>query len=620
MLPYILLALIAAPVLCALVGFFSRRYPVIQAMTWITAVVVSLAAGALLVHGSGSYTLAIPHQDLWIEGIEIVLLLYFGYLAIRFNSIWAGIFALAQIGTLVFTKFAFEHAEATPTFWVDPLSILLVLVVSWIGSLIAIYAIPYMRDAQKQNRFFLFLLSFLGIMNGAVLSNDLTLLGLFWELTTLCCVYLIFHEETDKALRSATRALNLTLLGGVALTLSIPYAKLAFGTTSIQEMIAGRAGVGLAIVPIAFIIVACFTKSAQLPFQSWILGAMVAPTPVSAMLHSSTMVNLGVYTLLRFSPAIADSLLLKTTVMVVGGASFMITALLAITQDNAKRVLAYSTIGNLGLICFCAGIGNGVGLAAGMLLLVFHAISKATLFLSVGLNHDLAIDSMVGMIRKKPHLATIMLVGMFSMMLPPFGAFASKWLVLEGGRSYPLLLLLVITGSALTVIYYTRWMGALLQVESNEKVQHATENWHPLFVWPLRILAVAIVGLGLLVTPFSQRMILPAIYSIDEVARAGFTNMTVPSGLRLDGLFGGLPVEIIYAVMLLLIALYVYLKNHTTFVPSQAYMCGENFESNLVLSGFQMKTDWLEGRTTHVVNGLAIASLVVMIFGALFVR
>ncbi|HEY9766304.1 MAG TPA: proton-conducting transporter membrane subunit, partial [Chroococcales cyanobacterium] len=617
-------ALIAGPVLCALIGFAARRYSVIRVMTWLTAVLVSVSAGALLYHGPGDYTLSFEHLGTVVEGIEWLLLLYFGYLAIRFRSFWVGTFTLMQGVLLAFTMFNFKGHEVTPTFFVDPLSTILVLVVSIIGSLISLYALEYMKDAKNNPRFFLFFLGFLGVMNGAVLSNDLAMFALFWEFTTLCCFYLIFHEETAEATKSALRALKLTLIGGVALSAAVPYSLFAFGTTSMQEIINNHSTVGLALIPIAFIVLAALTKSAQMPFQSWLLGAMVAPTPVSALLHSSTMVNLGVYTLLRFSPAIADASLLKTAVMIVGGLSFTVTAFLAITQSNAKRVLAYSTIGNLGLIAFCSAIGNGIGLVAGILLLVFHAISKALLFLSVGLVqhefHSREIECMTGLNRKKPFLATLMLIGMFTMMLPPFGAFASKWLVIEGSHSYPLFMLLVIAGSALTVIYYTRWMGTILQGEPNEKAAVAKETWSPYYRWPLTILASAAILFGLLIAPITQRMVIPAIEGISPAALAESTLEATVPGLNALAPFGGLPIGVIYAVLLLLIALYVYLKNHTVFVPNQAYMCGEDFENNMVLTGFQLKAEKVEGKTTVVVNAIAIFTLMVLLIGVFVVR
>ncbi|MGE5707894.1 MAG: NADH-quinone oxidoreductase subunit L [Bacteroidota bacterium] len=623
MLPYLLLALIAAPIAFALIGFVARRYPAIQAMTWLTALVVSAGAIGLLLHGPDEFTVHWEHLGTLVEGIEWLLLFFFGYLAIRFRSFWVGLFTAAQMGLLAFTMTQFK-GEATPTFFVDQLTIILVLVVSLVGSLIALYAIPYMEHAQKQNRFFLFFLGFLGVMNGAVLSNDLSLFALFWEFTTLCCFYLIFHEETAEATKSALRALKLTLIGGVALTAAVPYAHLAFGTTSMQEIINNHSTVGMALIPIAFVVLAAFTKSAQMPFQSWLLGAMVAPTPVSALLHSSTMVNLGVYTLLRFSPAIADASLLKTTVMLVGGMSFLATALLAIAQSNAKRVLAYSTIGNLGLIAFCSGIGNGVGLAAGILLLVFHALSKALLFLSVGLCqhefHSREIDAMTGLLRRKPFLATVMLIGMFTMMLPPFGAFASKWLVLEGAHSYPLFMLLVIGGSALTVIYYTRWMGTLLQTEPTKPHQVEKESWSWLYRIPLGALATAAVFFGLFVQPITEKLVLPAIDRISPAALSDAVMEATAPGLSIVSLFGGLPIPVVYGVLLLLLGLYVYIKNKTVFVPSQAYMCGEDFEQNLVLSGFQLKTETIEWKTTLIVNVLAIIALVILVLGVFVVR
>ena len=211
-----------------------------------------------------------------------------------------------------------------------------------------------MEHDARQPRFFAAVLLFLGAMNGAVFSNDMLWLFLFWEVTTLCSFLLIGHTGTEEAKRAARWALLITLGGGLLVITGAVLSFHYYGSTALSDLpVAGLAG--LYLLPLSLIAVAAFTKSAQLPFQNWLLGAMVAPTPVSALLHSATMVNLGVYLLLRLSPSFVAAASLNWIIGMVGGASFLVASLLAITQSNAKRVLACSTMGNLGLMIVCVG-------------------------------------------------------------------------------------------------------------------------------------------------------------------------------------------------------------------------------------------------------------------------
>ncbi len=174
-----------------------------------------------------------------------------------------------------------------------------------------------------------------------------------------------------------------------------------------------------------------FTKAAQVPFQSWLLGAMVAPTPVSALLHSSTMVKAGVYVVLRMAPAYAGSFV-SDGVALCGAFTFLACAALAIGQSNGKKILAYSTISNLGLIIACAGINTPAATAAAIFLIIFHAVSKALLFLCVGTIEQRIgsrdIEDMRGLAARMPQTAWITITGILTMLLPPFGVLmASGW-------------------------------------------------------------------------------------------------------------------------------------------------------------------------------------------------
>jgi ech hydrogenase subunit A len=199
-----------------------------------------------------------------------------------------------------------------------------------------------------------------------------------------------------------------------------------------------------------------------------LLGAMVAPTPVSALLHSSTMVKAGVYLVLRMAPLVAGT---KVGMMValVGAVTFVVGSLAAITSSEAKRVLAWSTVANLGLIVLCGGIGTYEAVWAGILLIIFHAVAKCLLFLCVGVVehklHSRNIEDMSGLVVRMPRVAIMMQIGMAGMFLAPFGMLISKWAVLKAVvDAYPSLSVFIAFGSAATLFFWVKWMGKLIQV------------------------------------------------------------------------------------------------------------------------------------------------------------
>jgi ech hydrogenase subunit A len=224
----------------------------------------------------------------------------------------------------------------------------------------------------------------------------------------------------------------------------------------------------LVLGPAALLCFAGITKSAQLPFSSWLLGAMVAPTPVSALLHSSTMVKAGVYLIVRLAPVLSGTAP-GIVVALVGGITFLVGSFAAISASDAKKVLAHSTIANLGLIVLCGGIGSYEAVWAAILLIVFHAVAKCLLFLCVGVVehklHSRDIEAMTGLILKMPRISVMMQIGMAGMFLAPFGMLISKWAVLKAVvDTYPVLAGFIVFGSAATLFFWVKWMGKLIEV------------------------------------------------------------------------------------------------------------------------------------------------------------
>jgi ech hydrogenase subunit A len=482
----------------------------------------------------------------------------------------------------------------TPALYIDHLSLVMLLVVSIIGSLICVYATRYMKDHEEhrmrlgelkqtaQPRFFFFALIFLGAMNALVMANNLRWLAFFWEVTTLCCWSLIRHDETPEAKTNAFRALWMCLIGSVGITLAIIFSwKSPLDTISLIEIInKGALAYPALILPLALFFLAGFTKAAQIPFQGWLLGAMVAPTPVSALLHSSTMVKAGVFLLLRLAPGFQGTAL-STFAAVYGGTVFLVSSLLAISQSNAKKVLAYSTIGNLGLIILCAGINTSLAIACGIMLIVFHAISKGLLFLSAGtIEHHIwsrDIEDMEGVARKLPLLAGITIAGMFSMLVAPFGVLITKWGALEAASGIgvwsTLVLILLVLGCGITTVFWAKWIGRLL-CRSPVPGEVRREAVIPLYHGVLLVLIAGAVVFSLLIAPVYNNMVAPALTETGYSTALAFTTggWFLKSSL---GVFAAWPVLVIAALALIIPLLIIRVKPKES---RAAYMCGENLE------------------------------------------
>ena len=410
-----------------------------------------------------------------VQVLDFLLLLVVLYFGFKYRHILVKALALLQIIFLLFFEFfVIQDKQDTAILYGDHLTLVMVLIVCIVGALICFQAIAYMKNHEqhlqlkksRQHQFFFVMMLFLSAMNGLVLSNDMLVFYFFFELTTLCSFLLIAHDGTKEAVKNAVRALWMNSLGGAAFILALMGIYRETGILELQRIIiSGNTGAGVYLLCLALLCFAAFTKSAQFPFQSWLLGAMVAPTPVSALLHSSTMVNVGVYLVLRLAPAM-NGTFLSQCVAVFGGFTFLSAAALAVGQSNGKKVLAYSTISNLGLIFACAGLNSPESIVAGMLLLVFHAIIKALLFLCVGtIEQHIAsrdIEDMRGLYTDMPLTALITVMGVIMMIMPPFGVLLSKWMAMEAAASNLYVIMMIALGSALTVMYWARWAGTLM--------------------------------------------------------------------------------------------------------------------------------------------------------------
>ena len=474
----LLFVLIVFPFLMSVI-IYAVRSPGAQAFIVIATGFVLIGAALMLMTRmpfglSPASAFGIPVHGV-IKIADFLLLLVILYIGLKHRHRAIQIFALLQIIILAGLNLYSLRVEHTPvtSLYGDNLALIMVLIISIVGSIICLQSLPYMQAHEDhlrlkrsaRHRFFAVMLLFLGAMNGVVLSNDMGYFYFFFEVTTLCSFLLIGHDGTPLAVRNALRALWMNSLGGLVFVLAMVAVFTRFGAFDLQQVIAVQPGSGIYLLAPALLILAAFTKSAQLPFQSWLLGAMVAPTPVSALLHSSTMVKVGVYLVLRLAPGIRGTFL-SESLAVFGAFTFLAAAALAVGQSNGKKVLAYSTISNLGLIFACAGLNTPAALTAAILLIIFHAVIKALLFLCVGtIEQRIAsrdIEDMRGLYAKMPITALITVLGVIMMIMPPFGLLLGKWMAMESAAHNLYVILMVAVGSALTVMYWARWAGTLM--------------------------------------------------------------------------------------------------------------------------------------------------------------
>lgn len=328
------------------------------------------------------------------------------------------------------------------TFKVDGLSLLFALLITGIGTLVFLYASAYLKGAERLPRFYVALTLFMGAMIGAVLADDLVLLIVFWELTSLTSFLLIgTTPEEAESRRSAQQGLLVTVAGGLALLAAVILLGTIAGTYSISEILAQRdliASHPAAPAIIALLAAGAFAKSAQFPLHSWLPNAMVAPTPVSAFLHSATMVKLGVYLLARFSPLFDGHPLWITLLTVAGGATMVSAAVLALRETDLKRVLAYSTVVSLGTLVLLIGLPGALSAIAVVVFLLGHALYKACLFLVAGIiDHETGTrdgTELGGLRAVMPITAFAAVLGALSLAgLPPFLGFLGKEFVYETG-------------------------------------------------------------------------------------------------------------------------------------------------------------------------------------------
>ena len=399
------------------------------------------------------------------------------------------------------------------SFRLDGLGLLFGILILGIGLLVILYAHYYLSAEDATGRFYGFLLLFMGAMLGLVLSENLLLMLVFWELTSLASFLLIgYWRHEPEARQGARLALLITGGGGLALFAAILLIGHIAGSFELSTVLAAGPEIHehpLYLAVLVLFLIGAFTKSAQFPFHFWLPHAMAAPTPVSAYLHSATMVKAGIFLIARFFPALSGSHEWFVLVGGVGVVTLLMAAYFALWQHDLKGLLAYSTISHLGLITLLFGLGTPLGAVAGVFHIMNHAVFKASLFMAAGIiDHECGTRDMRklnGLFKYMPHTAVLAMVATAAMAgVPLLNGFLSKEMFFQealdldwlGGLDAALPVAAVLAGAG-SVAYSCRFIHDVFfngEPVGLDRTPHEPPRWMKV---PVEVLVALCIAVGI---------------------------------------------------------------------------------------------------------------------------
>ncbi|MBP5980469.1 MAG: monovalent cation/H+ antiporter subunit A [Halomonas sp.] len=408
-------------------------------------------------------------------------------------------------------------------FRLDGLSLLFNMLILGIGLLILLYAHFYLAKDEPHGRFYAFMMLFMASMVGISMSDNLILLWLFWELTSISSFLLIgFWSYRSDARKGARMALTVTGAGGLALLAGLLLLGDMAGSYRMDDVLASSERILADTrypIMLALVLLGAFTKSAQFPFQFWLPHAMAAPTPVSAYLHSATMVKAGIFLMARLHPAIAGSELWSVIVPLVGSITLLYGAWFALFKTDLKAILAFSTISHLGLITVLLGIGSPMAVLAALFHIINHATFKAALFMSAGIiDHEAGtreLKQLGGLRKAMPVTAVLTILASASMAgVPLFNGFLSKEMFFTetlatpvlGGLSW-LIPALATVGGILSVAYSIRLVHAVFYKPAKEASPKTPHEPPYLMRLPVEILVALCVVVGVFPAFFATNLL-----------------------------------------------------------------------------------------------------------------
>lgn len=482
------------------------------------------------------------------------------------GSMLAGLIMLAALSPAVFAGQTLVVSLPWLPDWgldlalrLDGLGLVFVLLIDGIGLLIVLYAYYYMPDDDRLGRFYLYLLAFAGGMLGVVLSENLLLLLLFWEVTSFTSFLLVAYKFKDQEARIAARmALGVTGAGGLALMAGLLLLGQIAGSFALSEVLVRgdiiRADPRYPVM-LVLVLIGAFTKSAQFPFHFWLPNAMAAPTPASAYLHSATMVKAGVFLLARLYPALSGTDLWFFIVTGVGSATFIFGAYMAFLRHDFKGLLAYSTISHLGLITLLLGLSTPLSPVAAVFHIINHAVFKASLFMVAGIvDHEAGTRDMrrlSGLRRLMPETTLLAVLAAGAMAGVPFlNGFLSKEMffaetVALGGALSWVMPAVATVGGVLAVAYSARFISDVFLGPPPTDLPRLPQEPPRFMRVPVEILVAIVVAVGLLPQIVVQPLLLVASNAVlgrpaPELDLAIWHGFNLPVIMSIVALGGGI--------------------------------------------------------------------------------
>lgn len=385
-------------------------------------------------------------------------------------------------------------------FYADALAVFMAMTASLVASVIVMYSFGYIKDYENQNEYYMMVCLFIGAMMGLVFSTNLIFMYIFWEISAICCWRLIGFYREEVTVHYANKAFIMTVAG--ALVMLTGFIGI-FGQTGTFDLAAMK-GVHIPAWTVVLILFGVLSKSATFPLHSWLPDAGVAPSPVTSLLHAAVLVKIGVYVYTRlFVVTFEIDEVFTAAVPIIAAVSALISAGVAMRENNIKRVIAYSTISQLAFILLGISCGNETGVVGGMLYILTHSAAKGGLFLCAGIVehnvHTKDITKMGGLYKNMPLTAFAFILCAFSVMgIPPFGGFFAKYLVINGIISSGNIILgiVFILGAVMTVMYLTRlFVKVFLGSQTFPDAKEGT----PLMVVSVMILAVLTLVMGIFI-------------------------------------------------------------------------------------------------------------------------
>jgi len=603
------------PWVVALAIYIAKKDIVTNLLTFLTLPILLLTAYLAYVQPHPVLVETPKWIGLLITLYDFGLLGYFLYQGFVRKNFLISILATLQIIFLIIVLLMMNHSS-TPDIYIDSITLMFYLIVAIVGVPIAIFATKYMDYGEKNKHSFVaIVIWFLGVMNFAVSVNNIEWFFALFETTTLASYIMIGFRGDKEAINNANLALWMNQIGGIAILIALMIFIKVNGVYHFTDLLKHPTFVSMAAL--GFLSLSALVKGAQMPFHRWLLGAMVAPTPVSAILHSATMVKIAPYLILRIAPVIKGTLLAKLLIITTGYV-FVVAAVIALTQTNFKKILAYSTISLLGLMMLSASVGTPIAVTAALILIIFHAFAKGFLFVEAGILekvfHVKYIKEMRRLIERAPLTLMFIFFGFLNMTFVPFGTFIGKWMMIEEVSnflqhgSYIILILYVGAGSAFLSILYMKVLGISVRKSHGiEKIKwiklpytfNFVSVWY--YVW--------LLGLTIFIAPFIADFIVPIASKIAGEANIHANGLTLyinNSSLYFWQIIGAL------ILLLLIHALPYFVKFKADIV--HPYNCGENFPRHMETWNFDCLAKY-EGY--FVAFSVALFIMVVVLGGGL---